>query len=380
MSIRTKLTLLALTGALAGLAQDAKPGSASSMTVNFPKDSPVTLVSADWGESRTTPRGGAMVLDLRTSLSLRNSGARRIRSITLLVLSQEVTPGGKASVSVPSLDVGPGEVFPVRVDMRLLRPLQVGSGPLVQVALDGVLFDDLSFYGPNRLDSRRSMMVWELEARRDRLHFKSVLEAKGAEGLRREVVESISRRADQPRLDVQVSRNGRATALDLSHDRDFAFLKLPDSPIEPLSGSARISGGEAQSPRIEVRNSSNRAIKYFEVGWIIKDKQGHEFYAASVPASDPDLHLAPGKKDLVLQQSTLRFYRHPADPVAIDTMTGYVSQVEFADGSVWVPSRASLNTPQLQRVLAPSPEEQRLIELYRRKGLDALVAELKKLQ
>jgi hypothetical protein len=32
------------------------------------------------------------------------------------VLAQEVTPGGKASVAVPSLNVASGETFPVRVD------------------------------------------------------------------------------------------------------------------------------------------------------------------------------------------------------------------------------------------------------------------------
>jgi len=147
---------------------------------------------------------------------------------------------------------------------------------------------------------------------------------------------------------------------------------MPDSPIEPLEGKAHIAGSEARAPQIEVRNRSNRPVKYFEIGWIIKDKQGREFYAGSVPASDPNLKLAPGQKDVVYQQSALRFSRHPSDPVAITGMTGYVSQVEFTDGNVWVPARSPL--------LAPSPEEQRLTDLYRRKGLAALIAELKKFQ
>jgi hypothetical protein len=52
--------------------------------------------------------------------------------------------------------------------------------------------------------------------------------------------------------------------------------------------------------------------------------------------------------------------------------------VEFTDGSVWIPSRADLGTPQLQRVIAPSDEEQRLAQVYRKKGLQALIAELNK--
>jgi len=210
MSIRIELALLALASFFPGLAQDSRSDASSAMKINFPNDSPVTFVNADWGESKTTPRGGAMILDLRTSLLLKNSSARRIRGITLLVLSQEVTPGGKASISVPSLDVAPSEVFPIRIDLRLLRPLQAAGRPLVQVSLDGVLFDDLTFYGPNRLDSHRSMMVWEAEARRDRRHLKSLLEAKGEEALRHEILESLARQADQPRLDVQVVRSGRA--------------------------------------------------------------------------------------------------------------------------------------------------------------------------
>jgi len=57
-------------------------------------------------------------------------------------------------------------------------------------------------------------------------------------------------------------------------------------------------------------------------------------------------------------------------------MTGFVSSVEFADGSVWIPSRADLNGSELQRVIAPSDEEQRLVQIYRKKGIEALVAEL----
>jgi len=84
--------------------------------------------------------------------------------------------------------------------------------PLVKVSLDGVLFDGFDFYGPNRLNSRRSMTVWEMEAQRDRQHFKSVLAAAGPEGLRREMLDSLTRQAERPRIDVRVSRGGRAVS------------------------------------------------------------------------------------------------------------------------------------------------------------------------
>jgi len=59
-------------------------------------------------------------------------------------------------------------------------------------------------------------------------------------------------------------------------------------------------------------------------------------------------------------------------------MTGFVSTVEFADGNVWIPSRSDLADPMLRNVMGPSPEEQRLVQLYRKKGLTAVVDELKR--
>ena len=70
--------------------------------------------------------------------------------MTLLITAQEFAPGGKGSVARPSIDVPPGQNFSVPVDIRLVRPVQQTGGPLVRVQLDGVLFDDLSFFGPEQ--------------------------------------------------------------------------------------------------------------------------------------------------------------------------------------------------------------------------------------
>ncbi len=376
MSIRNRIAILLALSLAAALAQPAPSEQHTAFKIDFPKDSPLTVVAADLGDSVVSTRGSAMIVDLHTALSLRNSGQQRVRGVTILVTSQEAAAGGKASVAVPSLNVGPGETFPVRIDLRLLRPLFT-SGPLAQVSLDGVLFDDLSFFGPNRLDSRRTMTAWEMESQRDRRYFKSVLAARGEEGLRKSLLESIARQADLPRLDVQVARGGRATNLETERPVQFAFLRMPDAPIEPLEGTARIAGNEARAASLEVRNRSRQTIRYFEVGWIIRDASGREFLAGSVPASDPSLKLAPGQTSRVLQDVSLRFSSAPGRPLSIAGMSGFVSQVEFTDGSIWIPSRAALSDPALARVVAPSPEEQRLTELYRKKGLAAIVAELK---
>jgi hypothetical protein len=309
------------------------------------------------------------VLDVHAVLSLRNSSAKRIRGVTLAVLAQEVTPGGKGSVSVPSLDVGPGEAFPLRIDLPLLCPLGTG-GPMVEVKLDGVLFDDLTFYGSDKLHSRRTMTVWELEARRDRKYFKSLLETAGGEALQKEILISIDRQRDRQPAGVQMVK-GRSTNADPERELQFAFLHMPDSPVDPTGGAARVAGNEARAPRIDVQNRSDRTVKFLEMGWIVKDQQGREFMAASMPS---DVSLAPGKSSRVLQDTALRF----AEKTQIDSMTGFVSSVEYSDGTYWIPSRSALNDPRLRGIVAPSPEEQRLTQIYRKKGLNGLILELKK--
>ena len=345
----------------------------AAVKIDLPKDSPVSVITSDYGDSSETARGGAMLLDLHAALTLRNSTQRRIRGITMLVMAQEVTPGGKGSVTVTSLDVGPNETFPVRIDLRLLRPLQSTGGATVQIGLDGVLFDDLSFYGPDKLSSKRSLTLCEWEARRDRRYFKALLAEGGGDRLQREILGIQAHQADRRSLDVQMVRGGRATNFDAEKQVQFAFLRLPDSPIEPMDGMARIAGNEARAPRLEVKNTSDRPIRYLEIGWILHDRGGREFLAGSVPAA---LNLSPGQKSQVLENTTLKFPQRGGQPLSIQGMTGFVSSVEFADGSMWIPSRADLGIPQLQRVMAPSDEEQRLVQIYSKKGLKGLIAEL----
>jgi len=375
MSTCSRVAVAAFAGALALCAQDVPLDSRSSIDIKLPPDSPVALLNTNVRDSGAAQRGGVTVIDLHMALSLRNSDSRTIRGITLLVTAQEVTPGGRGSVAVPSLNVAPGEAFPVRIDLRLLRPLQVAGGPLVQVSLDGVLFSGLDFYGPNRLNSRRSMTVWEMEAERDRQYFKNVLSSSGPEALKRAMLDSLARQQERPRIDVRLSRGGRSVTSAAEPERvaRFAFLKMPDAPVEAVDGWAEVAGNEARTPTIQVQNLSTRPVRYVEIGWIVKDKEGHEFLAGSVPAADGDLLLPPGKTGRVLQDTALRFSRNAGEPVAIGSMTGFVSNVEFANGRVWVPNRAALPA-----AVPSSAEEQRLANIYRTKGIGAVVDELRK--
>src|SRR5437763_10514749 len=103
---------LAVVGALCAAAAFAQEAPLPSNSVGFhlPKDSPVSVLSYDPRQSRASMGGAAMVLDLHLSLTLRNDGAGRIHGITLRVVSQEIAMGGKGSVTIPSLNVAPGEV------------------------------------------------------------------------------------------------------------------------------------------------------------------------------------------------------------------------------------------------------------------------------
>ncbi len=368
--------ILAFAGGVA--AQETTLDPTSSVKIDLPADSPLNLISTTMGDSRATSRGGAIVLDLHMGLTLRNGGAKHIRGVTLLITAQEFAPGGKGSVARPSIDVPPGDNFTLPIDIRLVRPVSESAGPLVRVQLDGVLFDDLSFYGPNKLHSQRALTFWEVEAQRDRAYFKQALQARGDKGLQQEMLSSLAKQSDRPQLDVSLTRNGRAVGSAVpatDHVAQFAFLNLPSAPVQPLEGWAAISGNEARSPQVEVVNHSARPVRYVEIGWLVKDKAGREYLAGSVPASESTMVLPAGQRAKLQQDTALKFSRG-GRPIEIDSMTAYVSEVEFADGHVWVPSRRDLDSSPLLRITAPSPEEQRLADIYAKKGLAALVAEL----
>jgi len=345
-----------------------------ALRIQLPPGAPVALVSSDWGDSRSASRGGALVVDLRTTLQFRNVSPNRIRAITLLVLAQEVTPGGKASVAVPSLDAAPGETFPVRLDLRLLRPVQAGPGALVEVSVDGILFDTLGFYGPNRLNSRRSMTLWEMEARRDRKHLHSILTAGGPDALRREMLENLNRQAEMPRLDVRMAR-GRATAASPGREVSLAFVRFPNAPVDAVSGAAIIASNEVRLPRVEVVNRTDRPVRSVEFGWILRDREGREYPAVSAPSATP---VEAGAKATVTEERVLQFSSGQGQPLDVESLTGYVNSVEFADGNVWVPGRDAIGRSRVGHLVPASAEEQRLGDLYRRRGLNAVIEDLRR--
>jgi hypothetical protein len=376
-------SLLGLPGALAQPSVPAGGTVQDYLRMDLPANGPIRHLETDWGRSRIIQRGSAASAELHLTFRFQNTASQPIHGITLLLQTSGVAPGGRASVTLPGLRVQPGEQFPAKVDLRLLQPLTPGTQPSIRVQLDGVLFADLTFAGDNRLNSRRLLTALEMEIQQDRRHLREVLQSRGKEVLGEEMRQMLARQSDLPRVDLRWARQGRATAIPASDPVRFAFLNVPASPLQPIDASVRIAGHEAVEPRLRVRNRSAKEIVYAEVAWIVRDLQGREFYAGTVPATGDQIRLAPGAEALVEQEGVMQFHeRNPVAgagqllPIRLGEMVGYVSQVQFADGSIWMPNRYASGMPAPIRQLRVSPEQQRLASIYLRQGLDALVTEL----
>src|ERR1700683_1125438 len=101
--LRVRLCLLILTALAfpAGMLAQDTPISSSSIGIDLGKDSPVVLVGSKTGESRATSLGPGLLIDLHMSLLLRNTSAKRIRSLKLGVVAQEGAGGCRACVAQP---------------------------------------------------------------------------------------------------------------------------------------------------------------------------------------------------------------------------------------------------------------------------------------
>jgi hypothetical protein len=377
-SSRASFAVVALLlGAFTATAADDRSGM-QWLSVEFPRDSPIGVVSFSLGDSTATVRGISLALGLHTSLTLRNTSSKPVRGLTLLVQAQDLTPGGKASVTVPSLNVTPGEVFPVRLDLELMRPFNTtrNGGALVQVTLDCVLFDDLSAYGPDKLQSRRSLLVYEREARRDRQYFRTLIDTGQTAKLQEEMNFGIPD-LRPPELGFELLKDFRRA--EDSRALPVGFVPFPNAPVEMLNGAAKVYRNEVHTPEIHLQNRTHKTLQTIEVGWILRDNDGRDYMAGSLPAR---VAIGPVQQANILQGGVLRFSHPSGRPVLVDGVTAFISNVEFSDGDLWIPSRSDIAhanlDPSLRRVIANSPEQQRLVEIYRRRGMDALAAELKK--
>jgi hypothetical protein len=349
------------------------------LDVQLPHDSPVLLVGFNMSPTTVTVRRSSMLLDLHETLVLRNVGNQPICGLTLRVEAQDLTPYGKGSVIKPSLFVLPGEEFPVKVDMQLIRPISAtkSESAMVQVTLDCALFSNLTAYGPDKLNSRRTLMVYEKEARRDRQYLAHLLDTGQLPELREELNFGIQDVAPR-QLGLELLRGPRTAAV---REQALAVnpMPFPKAPVQPLRGAAQVAGNEVRAPRVEVRNISKMRVASVAMGWVVRDDRGDDFVAGAVTSP---VVIGPVQTSSISESATLRFSRSTGQPMVIDKLMAFVNDVQFSDGTLWIPSRADIDAatqdPELRRELATSPEEQRLARIYRRDGTAGLKKELKR--
>ena len=283
--------LLALAGGWGLQAQSPAVWSDPAQAIVF-RAAPETgleLVGRDFSRTQISIRGAAAVVELRCRLTLVNRTERTLRSVALAIQSAPGSPGGKATVTAPSLSVARGEEFPVDVSLRLVRPLPAPGAPLAEIVVDGVLYADLSFRGPDETAARRRMTLLELEARRDRARLAAVLAERGGEALRAEALATLERQASRPALEARLAGgDGRGVSPTLEASMqplELAFLDLQQAPLEIVAGASRVAGAQAISPSLEVRNRSPKTVRDFEVGWVVNDRAGRRYAAGAIPST-----------------------------------------------------------------------------------------------
>ncbi|HWF46835.1 MAG TPA: hypothetical protein VG168_07505 [Bryobacteraceae bacterium] len=370
---------LLILGVLLACGSAQAQGGPRWLSIEFPQDSPVLPVSSDLGPI-VSQRGMSMVVGIHTSLMLRNTGSRTICGLTLRVEAPDLTPSGKGSFTVPSLMVRPGEVFPVRMDTEVKRPFGAKTeGPIIQISLDCVLFSDLTAYGPDKLNSRRALVVYELEARRDRKYLAALMQSQQWTQLRQELNFGLVD-LNPPQLGFELLRGTQPMGPN-EQAIPVGVVPFRGSPVQPMGGAAKLSGNEIRVPQVDVKNTSQKAVRNVEMGWILRDERGRDFVAGSVATP---VSLGPVQSGRLTEQGTLRFSQPGGQPMTIDAVMAFINDVEYADGNFWIPSRRDIldatSDPILRRALSTSPEQQRLAEVYRRKGMSGLEAELTKLK
>jgi hypothetical protein len=82
------------------------------------------------------------------------------------------------------------------------------------------------------------------------------------------------------------------------------------------------------------------------------------------------------------QTGVFRVSRLSGSPILVDGVAVFVNDVQFDNGDVWVPSRSDIAgadlDPALKSAIAKSPEQQKLAEIYRKRGFNALCDELRR--
>ncbi len=334
----------ALLSAAGAPAQAVRPA-----TITIPNGVPLSLWSSDFAASAW----GDGFADLRGTIEFRNEGSKRIRALSLAI----ATPPGAAptaSILLPSLDAGRGEAFSAPVRLRLAGAAV--ERPWAEVSVDGCLTADLGFSGPDLRNSRRRLIVAELEARRERSRLRAILAAGGEAGLAGELDRLARRRSPGAAAAPSTASGARIEA---------AVIEIEGAPLEITTASAQVSDARAGNATAGVGNRSESAIRSFELGWAATDRNGDRVFAGSI--ASPTGLLAAGGLTTAASTAAIR----APQGAALSGSIIYLRNAEFADGRFWMPNWVELEAAGLTSVEPVSNEARRIIGLRDRDGIAA---------
>lgn len=360
--------------ALIGLLASAICGqNAPSLRLNLPNDTPVLLESFDVGTGAQHQRGFPGAGRFDAALKLRNIASKTIVGIVFTINYDALGHLPAASVITTGLHVPPAAEFPLHMSLQTAQGtrMALNSPASLNVSLDCVLFSDLSFYGSDPLHERDNLIVYELQARRERSYVGELIKADRLPEVREE-------------LNFGLPPEPPAWVLTLAAEPKVVRGKtltlqplVEDSPVQMSSGTIQVNGGRFWGPEFEVHVRATPVVpSSVDVALIIADQRGREAVAAILPFT---LNGAKGEStvrcSLAGEASAL-----DSVPVLIRKCYAFISDIKFVDGSVWIPGRADLEKASdgsLLSALASCPERQRLADVFRRGGIEAVMSDLK---
>jgi hypothetical protein len=316
-------------------------------------------------------------------LVLKNTSMKTIAGCTFRVDTGKSSLLPHASASMPSLDLRSGEVAQVPLEVELARSFTTARSlpAVLSISLDGVLFADGSSYGPDTLHSLRTLSRAEAENRHERQYLTSLLRAGRLADIRQELNFGLPDTPLSLAVSVLPTVSSASSGEGGAKRIKLTSLPVPNAPAEAVGGEADLLNDGLSAPAVVLRNVSAKTILSASIAFLVRDEQANEFVAADLPEQTG---ILPGKQTKIQESGFVRLSRTKGPPLEIRAVAVLVTSVEFADGTVWVPDRAEIDAatanPELRRLLSDSPERQRLAGIFRRDGINAVTAELRKLE
>jgi RNA polymerase sigma-70 factor (ECF subfamily) len=328
--------------------------------VSVPAGSPVAIENLEFGRE-----GSA---DVHVAMMLRNIGERRIAAVAFRIESRVSGHSMFSSVAAEGLTAETGERVPIGATLRL--PADNRSS-VVNLALDCVLFADLTSYGPDREGTRLLLTANEVASQRERTFLRQSIAGGNLAGVRRELDFGLDPTPQSATYDV-VDLSRPPTAADRSSSGiQFQSMKLDGSPVLVRPGPSA-----SDSFAVTARNVSAHLISWMEIGVAEIDERGQLALAIDLPLK---VRLRPDETAGASMLDRLRLRRHFSHALA-GTEFLYVRAVQFEDGTWWEPDvqRAGARdfAPAVLNLVDASPARTRLAALFRRAGMGAVEQEL----